>query len=74
MYYTSKHHMIALFGEMSNIFIKLDSLHLKKTWSDLFFEIFSCAQSCKLVRKPFLPFIQPSTEGLVYKTFSLILW
>ena len=65
--------MIALFGEMSDIFINLDRLRLKKTWSDLFFEIFSCVQSCKIVGKPFLPFIQPSTQGSVYKNFSLIL-
>ena len=61
--------MIALFGEMSDIFINLDRLRLKKTWSDLFFEIFSCVQSCKIVGKPFLPFIQPSTQGSVYNFF-----
>ena len=31
MYYTSKQHTIALFREMSDIFINLDRLRLKKT-------------------------------------------
>ena len=74
MYYTSKHHMIALFVEMSDIFINLDRLRLKKSLSGLFFKIFSCAQGCKIVGKPFLPFMQPSKQGSVYKNFSLLLW
>ena len=43
--------MIALFGEMSEFFINLDRLRLRKTWSDLFFEIFGCVQTCKIVGK-----------------------
>ena len=66
MYYTSKHHMIALFGEMNDIFsFNLDRLHLKKSLK-LFFKLFSCLQNYKIV--------QPSAEESVYKTFSLISW
>ena len=71
MYYTSKHLWLLCLEKWVIFFINLDRLRLKKTLSDLFFETFSCFQSRKIVENPFLPFIQPSTEGSVHKNFLL---
>ena len=69
MYYTSKHHMIALFGEMSDIFINLDRLRLKKLEVTYFSKFLVVFKVVKLLENHFYLLYNLLHKDQCIKTF-----